>query len=124
MESIFLGKGDSIVAAPASNWKAAMEAHPAGAAARLAFMTPLHHRVRDFAVRELPREGRPLSVEKISKALGLTGEEVSRVLGELEKRLFFLVRNSSGDVAWAYPVTAEPTPHRLEFSTGERIFGA
>lgn len=124
MESILLGRGTSIVAEQASGWKAAMEAYPASAAARLAFMTPLHHQIRNFVVRELPREGRPLSVERISRDLGLDREETARLLGDLEKHLFFLVRDSSGGVVWAYPVTAEPTPHRLEFSTGERIFAA
>jgi amino-acid N-acetyltransferase len=27
-------------------------------------------------------------------------------------------------VVWAYPVTAEPTPHKVTFSTGERLYGA
>jgi hypothetical protein len=36
----------------------------------------------------------------------------------------FLFRNPMGEVAWAYPVTAEPTPHHVTFSTGERTFAA
>jgi hypothetical protein len=49
---------------------------------------------------------------------------VKSILEELERKLFFLVRNEQGAVAWAYPVTVEITPHRLDFNTGERIYGA
>jgi len=49
---------------------------------------------------------------------------VKVILDDLESKLFFLVRNGQDAVAWAYPVTAEPTPHRLNFSTGERLYGA
>jgi hypothetical protein len=49
---------------------------------------------------------------------------VQAILEELERNLLFLVRGESGAVAWAFPVTVEPTPHRLNFSTGERLFGA
>jgi hypothetical protein len=36
----------------------------------------------------------------------------------------FLFRNEHGAVEWAYPVTAARTPHRVAFSTGERINAA
>ena len=36
----------------------------------------------------------------------------------------FLFRNSQGAVTWAYPVTVEPTPHRVAFSTGEEVYAA
>jgi len=49
---------------------------------------------------------------------------VKTLLDELERNLFFLVRNGAGDVNWAFPVTSDRTPHRLRFDTGERIFGA
>jgi hypothetical protein len=87
-------------------------------------MTTQHHLVRYFVVRELPRSGKPLSPEAIASRLRLPFSKVNRILAELEERLFFLVRNRIGDVVWAFPVTASKTPHRLIFSTGERIFGA
>jgi len=46
------------------------------------------------------------------------------ILTDLEKNLFFLVRDPEGNVSWAFPVTTSETPHRLTFSTGEKIFGA
>ena len=77
-----------------------------------------------FVVEELARRGRPLSIGTIAEALGLAGEVVSGVVDELERNLFFLARNESGEVSWAYPVTVDRTPHRLTFSTGERLHGA
>jgi hypothetical protein len=91
----------------------------------LAFMTPQHHAVRNLVVRELPRNhGRPLTPAQIAAALALNGKLVISLLEDLEKHLFFLVRDSRGDVNWAFPVTSHRTPHRLRFSTGEQIFGA
>ena len=91
----------------------------------LAFLTDRHRAVRNFVVRELPRNGgRALKPAQISRSLGLHPEMVSGLLDDLEKHLFFLVRNDLGDVSWAFPVTSDRTPHRLRFSTGERIFGA
>ena len=37
---------------------------------------------------------------------------------------FMRIRNPDGEVSWAFPVTSDPTPHQLQFSTGEQIFGA
>jgi len=92
---------------------------------RLAFLTPQHHSVRNFVVRELPRnEGRPLRPGQIAQGTGRDLPVVQDLLDELERNLFFLVRNAAGDVSWAFPVTSDRTPHRLTFSTGERIFGA
>jgi hypothetical protein len=49
---------------------------------------------------------------------------VVAVLDDLERHLFFVVRDAAGAVAWAFPVTVARTPHRLRFSTGERVGGA
>ena len=95
-----------------------------GMSDHLAFMTPHHHAVRHFVVRELPRQGAPLSPTQIARSLQLDTKHVTDLLEDLEKHLFFLVRNARGEVSWAFPVTSDRTPHRLRFSTGERIFGA
>jgi hypothetical protein len=91
---------------------------------RLAFMAPDHHAVRNFVVMELPRAGRPLRADEIAQGVRLPLGQVHQLLADLEKHLFFLVRNAAGEVSWAFPVTADPTPHQLTFSTGERISGA
>jgi len=90
-----------------------------------AFMTPRHHAVRNFVVAQLPRNhGRPLTPARIAAALQLDTGLVNQLLDDLEKHLFFLVRDPGGNIAWAFPVTSDRTPHRLRFSTGERIFAA
>lgn len=89
------------------------------------FLTPHHRAVRNFVVLELPRNhGRPLAPAQIAGSLSLDLGLTLTLLDDLERHLFFLVRDSRGNVSWAFPVTSEPTPHRLRFSTGERIFGA
>ena len=91
----------------------------------LAFLTPAHRLIRNFVVRELPRNhGMPLTPPHIAKSLSLDPQQVTGLLDDLEQHLFFLVRNAHGAVSWAFPVTTDHTPHRLTFSTGERIFGA
>jgi hypothetical protein len=87
-------------------------------------MSREHHLIRRFVVKELPRAGNPLKPELISQRLKLPVGRVDDILDELERNLFFLVRNSQGAVTWAYPVTVEKTPHGLVFSTGERLYGA
>ncbi|HEY7699993.1 MAG TPA: hypothetical protein VIE88_16330, partial [Vicinamibacteria bacterium] len=88
------------------------------------FMNEQHHRVRDFVVTELPRVGRALPSRHVADETGLPLDRVEAILDELERRRFFLVRDEEGRVAWAFPVTSEKTPHRLELSTGESIYAA
>jgi len=59
-------------------------------------MSEEHHRVRYFVVRELPRTGKPIQPELVSQSLELPLARVNTILDELEKNLFFLVRNSQG----------------------------
>jgi len=80
----------------------------------------LHH----FVVRGLPGYARPMPPDYIADELHIEKTRVLQILEELEKRLIFLFRAGGRDVVWAYPVTAEPTPHRLTFSTGERFWAA
>jgi hypothetical protein len=45
-------------------------------------------------------------------------------LTDLEARKIFLFRDGEGSVVWAYPVTAEQTPHRIRFRSGETLYAA
>ena len=90
----------------------------------LGFMSQDHHQVRDFVVTELPRVGRPLSPQTIAQGLNLPPAQVVDMLDELERHMTFLFRNEQGDVAWAYPVTVDRTPHHVTLSTGERAYAA
>ena len=92
--------------------------------AELAFMTADHHRVRNFVVSELPKAGAPLPPELIASRLDLPVEGVVTLLDDLEKHMTFLFRNPQGAVEWAYPVTVAQTPHKVTFSSGEKLYAA
>jgi hypothetical protein len=109
---------------PEATWEAHLAGAPAEFQKVLAFMSEEHHLVRYYVVLELPRARRPLRPEVIARALGLPEPRVRIILEELERNLFFLVRNAGGAVAWAFPVTVAGTPHHLTFSTGERLDAA
>jgi hypothetical protein len=83
-----------------------------------------HHQIRYFVVKEMAIRQRPIEPEYISEELNLPKKGVNLLLEELERKLFFLVRNEMGAVVWAFPVTVEITPHRLSFSSGELLYAA
>ena len=123
-DHVLVGRGRGIRKLPRADWEREVVEAPGHIAERLRFMGPDHHRVRYFLVEELARRNRPLSIGTVAEALKLAPEVVSGIVDELERNLFFLARNENGEVAWAYPVTVDRTPHRLTFSTGERLYGA
>lgn len=123
-ESILVGRGRQILEMPRTSWENELSEAPARTGARLDFMSEQHHLVRNFVVSELPRVGRPISAVSISRQLNLPLPRTGTILEELERHLFFLVRDSRGDVSWAFPVTVEHTGHHLIFSTGERLDAA
>jgi hypothetical protein len=123
-DTILMGVGREIHSVPDRAFVKSMKNIPARMTARLAFMTPDHHKVRDFVVRELPRQVKPLSPAQIAQGTALSLPDISAILAQLEQNLFFLVRDRQGNVSWAFPVTTYGTQHRLRFPTGETNFGA
>ena len=123
-ENVLLSAGQMITEIPRKTWEQHLEQAPKDISKTLSFMTDAHHLIRNFVVRELPSAGKPLSPELISAELNLPLSKTIEIIDELEKNLFFLVRNQQGDVRWAFPVTVDKTPHRMTFSTGERINAA
>jgi hypothetical protein len=121
---ILKGAGSGWIEEPESVWEAHLARVPEEMEPVLAFMTREHHLVRYYVVLELPRAGRPLTPAAIAQALKMPEPRVKAILGELERSLFFLVRNEEGAVTWAFPVTVAGTPHHLRFSTGERLDAA
>ena len=91
---------------------------------RLSFLTEDHRAVHHTVVRELPRYGAPMPPEVIADKSGIPLDRVTALMDELERNMAFLVRNDEGAVIWAYPVTVEPTPHRITFSSGEKLYAA
>jgi hypothetical protein len=123
-DEILVGRGSEILTHSFEILRRHLENAQHSQNPRLAFMNEQHHRVRDFVVTELPRFGRALPARHVADGTGLPLDRVETILDELERRRFFLVRDEEGRVAWAFPVTSEKTPHRLELSTGESIYAA
>ncbi len=123
-DRLILGVGKWMLPVPGRVWRQAIARQATATQRALAFMTPDHHKVRDFVVVELPHAGRALPPDAIGERLGMPVRRVVEVLDELERHLTFLYRDAAGAVAWAYPVTAAQTPHQLAFSTGERVNAA
>ena len=123
-EKLWMGRSRFMVPIPAFIWKRQVRGNARAIGGRLAFMSEEHHLVREFAVRELPRVGGPMSPPLIAEDLGLPRQQVVSILDDLEKNLTFLCRNEAGAVEWAYPVTAHETPHQITFKSGERLYSA
>ena len=123
-DTILMASGEISKEIPQKDWEEGLTAMVGHMVDGLAFMTQEHHRVRNFAVRELPRVGSPLATKFIAESLNLKVTQTKIILDELEKHMTFLFRNEQGAVAWAYPVTVDPTPHRVHFSTGESLYAA
>lgn len=121
---VLMGRGREIVSRPQHNWKDDLGPRAREIRALLAFMSNDHHRIRNFVVTEIPRSGGPIPPQEISRRLQLRPDRVAEILDELERNLFFVVRNDRGAVVWAFPVTAEPTRHRLKLDSGERLWAA
>lgn len=114
----------SLTCLPAADWKREFRAAVARGRRRLDFMSAEHHAIRRSAVTELVRTGEPIKPETFSQKLDISISRTVEILDELERNLFFLVRNDEGAVSWAFPVTTDKTPHKLTFNTGERLYGA
>ncbi len=87
-------------------------------------LTSEHRAVHHFVVREIARAGEPLAPAAIAAGTGIAEAGVVAILAELERKMTFLWRDAQGRVTWAYPVTAESTPHHMAFNTGERLDAA
>jgi len=124
-DRILIGRQEKIISLPDDMWRHHLAQAQRHGSLRLSFMTEDHRRIRNFVVSQLPRnEGRPLTPEAIASSLMIPFDRVVEILAELQKHLFFLVLNEAGDVSWAFPVTTDRTPHRLRFSSGERLYAA
>ncbi len=125
MESIIrLGLGHWMLPVPRVLWRRRIVQKAQHIQAGLTFMATEHHHVRNFVVSGLARQGGPLPPEMIAQSLGLPLARVEEILADLERHMTFLFRDGQGAVTWAYPVTAEVTPHQVEFSSGERVYAA
>jgi hypothetical protein len=119
-KNLLTGVGRLTIPVPPAIWHKTGE----GEGGHMDFMSEAHHRVRDYAVMELPRSGKPLPPERIAQELQLPQAQVVEILDELERHKTFLFRDAQGAVTWAYPVTVDQTPHQVRFSSGEQVYAA
>jgi hypothetical protein len=113
-ENILASAGNQLTEIPREIWEQHEAQTLQDISKVLGFMTKAHHLIRYFVVPP----------ELISDELKIPLERTIEIIDDLEKNLFFLVRNEQGEISWAFPVTADKTPHQLTFSTGERLNAA
>lgn len=123
-DSVLIRRNGRFFRVPGLLWRRTVRAEARRMRRRLGFMNRDHHRVRDFAVSEIARSGRPVSPAQVAAGAGLPESRVVPILDELERNMTFLFRRDGLRVDWAYPVTTERTPHRVCLDSGERFFGA
>ena len=122
-ERIFLGVGRRMIPVPEALFRAIVR-HDARKLERVSALEPDERRVHHFAVRELPRRRAPIAPALLAEGLDLPAEQVQRILDELEGRMTFLCRRGGEEVVWAYPVTAESTPHQVRIDGGAAFSAA
>jgi hypothetical protein len=122
-ERILLGVGQRMVPVPEWMFRKMVE-RDARKLARRPPLEPDERQVQHFAVREIPRRREAIAPEVFAAELDLSLEQVSQILDELERRMTFLCRRGGEDVVWAYPVTAEETPHQVTMDGGEAFSAA
>jgi len=121
---LLLGLHRHTLPVPRTIWLGQVEHMAEDGTGRRAFMSEAHIRLHHYVVRKLPELGIPIPPERIAADLDLPLEQVTNCLDDLERHMTFLFRNPQGEVVWAYPVTVEPTPHRLRFKSGESLYAA
>ena len=122
-ERVLLGVGRRMVPVPEWLFRPMVQRDAKKLSNRPA-LDPDQRRVQHFAVREIPRRREAIAPEVFAEELGLSLDEVSRILDELERRMTFLCRRGGKDVIWAYPVTAEETPHQVRIDGGAAFSAA
>lgn len=86
--------------------------------------SPLKRRIQHWVVKQLPKTRTPVLLSDIAEQFGQSIKTIESIVNELEKDMTFLFRNQSKGINWAYPVTVEPTPHHVTFSSGEAVYAA
>jgi hypothetical protein len=122
-ERVLIGVGRRMVPVPECLFRT-MARRDTAKIARRSPLEPDERRVQHFAVREIPRRRLPIPPQVFAAELELASDEVSRILDELERRMTFLCRRGGDDVVWAYPVTAEETPHQVRIDGGAAFSAA
>lgn len=121
---ILIGIGHKIIPAPACLLIRDTARMAKKMKIRINKITEEKRRIHHFVVRELPNTAQPVSLASIAQGLKMPADRVSMLVDEMEKDKAFFNRYHSEGINWAYPVTADNTPHHVTFSTGEQIDAA
>ena len=124
MKHLLFGFTHHIVPIPWGLFRRLVPREVAKSSRALGHLDDDQRRVHHFVVRELPGLAKPMAPDFVASRLGMDVNKVVAIMDELEHRKLFLYRPGGRDVEWAYPVTVEPTPHRVTFSSGESIWAA
>ncbi len=122
-EKVLLGVGRRMVPVPEALFKPMVERDAKKLAKRPVLETD-ERRVQHFAVREIAHRSEPIAPEVFARELKLPLDEVHRILDELERRMTYLCRRGGEVVNWAYPVTADETPHQVRIDGGAAFSAA
>ena len=101
-KNLIFGFWKHLIPVPHRVWQSVVARGAKQSRATLAFMTPDHHKVRDFVVLELPKTGAPLSAETIASRVALPLLHTQQIIAELEKHMTFLFTNSGE--RWPGPI--------------------
>ena len=116
--------GGTRLRVPRALWQRITSGQGRQSARGAGWMTPEHHRVRDFAFTEIVRTGQALSPAQIAAGTGLAADRAAAVVDELERAKTFLYRSDGVNVDWAYPAAATATSHRVSLVSGETLYAA
>ena len=122
-DRVLLGFGRRLVPLPEWLFRPMVERDARKLAGRSA-LEPDQRRAQHFAVREIASRREPIAPEVFARELDLPADEVIQILDELESRMTFLCRRGGESVVWAYPVTAEETPHQVRIDGGAAFSAA
>jgi len=122
-QRILLGVGRRMLPVPEFLFRRLVQ-RDAGKLAKRPALTTDQRRVQYFAVREIPRRREAIAAETFATELDMPSAEVNQMLDELEQRMTFLCRRGGENVDWAYPVTAEETPHQVRIDGGAAFSAA
>ena len=86
-DSILFGTDDVLRRVDAAAWRQHLLHLADKRPTRRALVSPLHRRVREFVVRELPRRDEPLELETVARAVGVPEATLRGVLDDLERDL-------------------------------------
>ena len=77
---VLSGAGHSFTEIPRKIWEQHVELAPNDISKMLRFMSPAHHLIRYFVVREMPRIGKPIAPERISRNLNMSLSKTTEIL--------------------------------------------